>query len=1013
MEVYTTSFTYPRRLRHAHSPNNSLEFPSSELRRASSYSQIQQPSPNGLADQQGTASPNDYDSLQKLAMMAMSIHAVHISFTPADQGRAWNFQISGTYPQVMLARGMILKGCPVQQNRASIKVARSEILDSPASKPSLKAEVRRRLDDIASQTYAHIAVVNSPMALLNRTLPDGITSSAGWSGLESERVCELVITGQGDSVDLARVRLLVMLDELSGLHAESCEIENTLHSIIAGRKRSMLQTIQEETATNIYFPSPLQGIIGLDFSQSPSNGSPTSVTNKSSLNTIWITGEFFGVQRARDMLFQMSLNKGKQLISRDSAVLPRKMDWMVTERADDLKALMHDNATFIQFPPIGSSTSLITVIGDNRVNVQRTIRSIMQLACQFYVASLWLLPAQFNVLMPSTSLNPSQVAAILKQVSYASGAEVVFKGMCFEMHGLEQEVRAAVSMLLELDIVKTFHHEIRFQIELANEHREFISGKKNGKINKIMQTTGVKIKFETFNEHNFLIDIAGSDVSVLQGLTLLQEELPAEISFHVPESYHKRIIGVGGRSIQRIMKKYGVYVKFSNAEEFAAMGGYNDNEDNVIARTPAKNAMNLENLKQAVMELVNPKDKDYINETVSIPRRYHRTLLGEKSIFIHDIEAKTNCSVRFPDKETASDMVTIFGPESQVQIAATMLFDHVPFEADMAVPPHPGLAHICQSPDFVNFTERVKRELQVVISPNIKNGAANGSVQELPAECTFKFRCQRSNSDFLATAREMLEQFLIEHNVHVYPSATSRTHQRGDSFTDAFPHFDSKVLSTARTRHQNSADLGRPSESMIDRRLRLASSSPDVKALFNNSPSYIYHVEEEDDYDVQSNYVPGSSGNGYWPPMAPIGTGMHHRTHTAEDAIKRGSDSLLESKIKDQLTKPRSLTNRAQSLDLTFSLSRISEAPRSGLSRPESPETSLGGTGTGGTSSPSSATAPLFPSVYGPPAGARGTVVGGPGTALGTGQHPMGRSGMGLEEDPVDEVSRVISNLGL
>jgi hypothetical protein len=204
-----------------------------------------------------------------------------------------------------------------------------------------------------------------------------------------------------------------------------------------------------------------------------------------------------------------------------------------------------------------------------------------------------------------------------------------------------------------------------------------------------MQTTNVKIKFETFNEHNFLIDIAGNDASVLQGLTLLQEELPAEISFHVPESYHKRIIGVGGRSIQRIMKKYGVYVKFSNAEEFAAMGGYNDNEDNVIARTPAKNAMNLDNLKQSVMELVNPKvstlflrfrnrtygtqDKDYINETVTIPRKYHRTLLGEKSIFIHNIEAKTNCKVRFPDKETASDLVMLFGPESQVQIAATML----------------------------------------------------------------------------------------------------------------------------------------------------------------------------------------------------------------------------------------------------------------------------------------------------------------------------------------------------
>src|SRR5258708_26170371 len=121
-----------------------------------------------------------------------------------------------------------------------------------------------------------------------------------------------------------------------------------------------------------------------------------------------------------------------------------------------------------------------------------------------------------------------------------------------------------------------------------------------------MQTTNVKIKFETFNDYNFLIDIASNDASILQGLTLLQEELPAEISFHVPESYHKRIIGVGGRSIQRIMKKYGVYVKFSNAEEVGALGGDDGNDDNVVVRTPAKNTTKLDNLKQYLIELVDP-----------------------------------------------------------------------------------------------------------------------------------------------------------------------------------------------------------------------------------------------------------------------------------------------------------------------------------------------------------------------------------------------------------------------
>ena len=209
----------------------------------------------------------------------------------------------------------------------------------------------------------------------------------------------------------------------------------------------------------------------------------------------------------------------------------------------------------------------------------------------------------------------------------------------------------------------------------------------------------------------------------------------------------------------------------------------------------------------------------------------------------------------------------------------------------MAVPPNPDLGRICASAEFLGFADKVKRDFQVVIVPNIKTAPPSpGHSPDLPVECSFKFRCQRSNSDFLVTAREVLEQFLISHNVHVYPSATSRTHKRSDSFADAFPHFDSKVLPTARTRHQStpslmspnvrsrrsghpeSTDLGRPSESMIDRtlRLRLASSSPDVKALFNGSPSYIYHVEEEDDFE-QPNYVPGpATATEQWTPLPPI-----------------------------------------------------------------------------------------------------------------------------------------------
>ncbi len=73
-----------------------------------------------------------------------------------------------------------------------------------------------------------------------------------------------------------------------------------------GRKRHVLQSIQEETATNIYLPSPLQGLVGPETSSGVMGSGTPLRQNK---GTVCISGEFFGVQRARDMLLQLSLNK--------------------------------------------------------------------------------------------------------------------------------------------------------------------------------------------------------------------------------------------------------------------------------------------------------------------------------------------------------------------------------------------------------------------------------------------------------------------------------------------------------------------------------------------------------------------------------------------------------------------------------------------------------------------------------------------------------------------------------
>ena len=112
--------------------------------------------------------------------------------------------------------------------------------------------------------------------------------------------------------------------------------------------------------------------------------------------------------------------------------------------------------------------------------------------------------------------------------------------------------------------------------------------------------------FDGYNDYNFYVDVCGSQYqTVANGVRLVELELPSQISFHVPDFYHKRIIGVGGTNIQKIMKKYSVFVKFSNAQDRGATKEDEEYKvDNVVIRTPSRNVETLEAVKQDIIDMV-------------------------------------------------------------------------------------------------------------------------------------------------------------------------------------------------------------------------------------------------------------------------------------------------------------------------------------------------------------------------------------------------------------------------
>ena len=95
-----------------------------------------------------------------------------------------------------------------------------------------------------------------------------------------------------------------------------------------------------------------------------------------------------------------------------------------------------------------------------------------------------MLPDSTNASMRAPS--PSDIRTMLSDVCTNSGADVGFDKLTFSINGSDDTVKAAMMVIAQIPFVKRAQYQIRVKIELANEHKEFVSGKKNGKINKIM-----------------------------------------------------------------------------------------------------------------------------------------------------------------------------------------------------------------------------------------------------------------------------------------------------------------------------------------------------------------------------------------------------------------------------------------------------------------------------------------------------------------------------------------------
>ena len=497
-------------------------------------------------------------------------------------------------------------------------------------------------------------------------LPDLLVTEDTFLSIMQETRCKIYKNGQGRIIieggikDCQSCRLLILqkLDSMFGLESKFINIDYELGFLASGRCRQNLNTLQSINDTSVYFPTPYY----------------IENSNKNYYNNILVVGNNINELESS---WRQGIDKiENKIIVRKVVISPRKLEWLYHSKKQEIIKISIDNNVVITFPTLMNTTNTITCTGLQQNLIDRAVRMLKMLICEYYVMSI----QTTNVFdtMEAFKQFCLELHPLIFKVLNSFKVEVLIHKNIIEICGNSLDCQKAYLMITESSLVKI--RDTKVQVELALEHKDFINGKKNGKINRIVKLSGCRVSFqENVNDVNMMIDLYSPQPScLLQGLLMLEEELPAEMSFYVPEVYHKRIIGVAGKNIQKIMKRFGVYVKFSNLQEFQQMGGYYENIDNVICRTPAKNRDNMKDLKATILEVVNIPELIEISTIVKVPRQLINIMFRD-GYLIKELEARYKTLINFPPCEKATDEIELFGPEIHASSASEFILVIIAF----------------------------------------------------------------------------------------------------------------------------------------------------------------------------------------------------------------------------------------------------------------------------------------------------------------------------------------------
>lgn len=183
--------------------------------------------------------------------------------------------------------------------------------------------------------------------------------------------------------------------------------------------------------------------------------------------------------------------------------------------------------------------------------------------------------------------------------------------------------------------------------------------------------------------------------------------------------------------------------------------------------------------------------------TISIPREFHRTVIGRSGYNAREIEKRTRVQTILPEKETGSWDILLKGPENYLAQAKAMLQDMIPELTAISVVANATTRAVLASDEFLEeLPMRIKKDYDVDLLAYVAPEDAEID------HCWIVLEYRRSNLN-ADHARSWLLDYLASKQITVIHADPARLPTEfpatptTESLSTAFQHFNNKLFAPA------------------------------------------------------------------------------------------------------------------------------------------------------------------------------------------------------------------------